>query len=64
VRSSRDVEVGDANQGHWRLALDLAKLLRCSSTIERRRRSGFKAAAAPGFTGGSAQGLGRLGISR
>jgi hypothetical protein len=38
LRRSRTgaARIGDANQRHPRLALDLAKLLRCSSTVERR----------------------------
>jgi hypothetical protein len=49
---------GDANQRRPRLALDLAKLPRCSSTAERRWRGGFKAATTLGFAGVDAQGLG------
>jgi hypothetical protein len=58
-----DVEIGVMNQGHRRLALDLAKLLSSVAMTHRQRRSGFKAAATLGFAGGGAQVLGAARVS-
>jgi hypothetical protein len=57
------VGVGDANNQHWWLPHIPAKLLDCSSMTDRRQRGGFKAAAALGFAGGGAQGLGAARVS-
>jgi hypothetical protein len=57
-----DVEVGDENEGHRRLAPDLAKLSRCSLTAKRRRRDDLKAAAVLGFRVAAREARWRLGF--
>jgi hypothetical protein len=50
---------GDTNTWHRRLPLVPVKLPSSSATTDGRRHGGFKAAAALGFRGRRAQGLGR-----